>query len=282
MFGEIHNVKGDFGMWPSINVPIDYLQDLRPNKPIPVSISGTNNVVFNINTTRTNPYKTMIGDDFIDLNYAVSYDFSSAGNQLNPTTGAVESLVLATGIWYMYLGNVAGVLTLLPSTAVPSSVEGRYYAGSIAHPGNARTGPWIYVGIMICDVAATPTFIAMTKNGYTYGLAVAVQGEIATSATTYGTAIVPVDPTNAIRVIPGHGALGLKVGGVLECGNSAGDIIHIADDTTGYGEKRVVNVAADDLWVPFDNITPTAAGGVNAIHTTNAGDVHVTQIHDIV
>lgn len=269
-FGKFVPIQGSTTSKMTTLYPIDLFR--YQNHPIPVTFSST---TWSINASVTDGVEIWSGNDVVSLREAMSYDFNAAGNQLNATTGAVESLSLAAGMWYMYLGYASDVLTLLPSTAAPSLVQGKFDNGPRSHPGTARTAFWNYVGM--CPLsAATPTILDFAKIGKTYVFAQSNAFTIATSGTSYAERT----PVQGSVGLPGHGALGLKVGGSLESGPNAADITHMAMDSSGRGEIQAKG-GAQAGFSPFAGF-PISGATVYLKHTGAAGDIHITQFEDIV
>jgi hypothetical protein len=277
-FGKAKNLSGKAVSADSSAVPLHLLDDLKRNAPIPITISGTNNVVFTVNASQTNPVRIWNGDDYISLKESKAYTFTSATNNvLNASTGAetTQTATTASTIYYFYLGlDSSGNIDLLPSTAAPSYVEGPYESGHLCHPGTARGQYWNYVGFASCNVS-TPSFNAMTKVGYTYHMA---STNVATTSTW-----AELDFSERI---PKHGALGVTVGGFLETG-AEDDVIIGSTSTNTLGIQKAsiaINTTTHTavLMTPFSGVVPTANGKVYAADSGVRGDVHLSQVVDVV
>lgn len=275
-FGKFRFVSGKAAQGEeSTMVPLRFLQSLR-QFPIPITISATSQRVFTINAGVTNPVYLWNGNDFMPLVETLAYTWNgTTNNVLNASTGAATTLSnpAASTVYYMYAGmNAAGTYSIRASTAPPSYVQGPFDGFRVSHPGTAKTQFWNYVGFMAAT-ATTPTFEAMTKIGYTYMMA-------ATSKAT-ATTWAELDFSHAV---PKHGALGVTVGGHLETG--ADGVVTIGSTSSAtLGVTKASSVSAtltSLLTAPLSNIVPTANGKVYANHTTAAGDVHISQIVDIV
>lgn len=249
-------------------VPNELLKHLRA--PIPVTITGSNDETFTVKgSTRSIP--VWVGDDIAFLNVDVSYTWVSGTNSILDSDGAETTRTNSlTGVWYLYLGlnDAEDGWRLLPSQTAPD-VSFPFDSGWLGHSGGSKTQFWQYVGFMECT-SADLAFRSAVKSGFSYVIAHSV------SAATAGTSFAELDFTASVPDIPG-----IMVSGSLETGGTAGDITHVAHDTDGLGEQRFETGAANASFAPFAMI-PAKAGKVSAKHTANAGDVHITQIHDVV
>lgn len=257
-------------------VPLQLLSDLKRNYPIPITIGGTSGRTFTINASKTNPVRIWNGNDYMELKETLAYSWVVGSNAiLHATTGAETTLTNGTtGVWYMYLGlTSAGAMTLIPSAAVPSYVEGPFEGPVLGHPGTARTQFWNYVGFMLCD-ATTPTFIAATKTGFTY--------EIAEQAVAITTVWALLDFS---LVLPAHG---VEAGGYVEAIGSGQIVKFGTSSTASQGAMRLTNVTTTVFVptsaAPFSGIVGNSAGKFYAIKATNTrvSEINLTRIKDVV
>lgn len=261
------------------SVPLSFMQGAKMKAPIPITIGGTSNRTFTVLASATNPVPLWNGNDYWYQRENLAFSFTTGSTaRLDSNGAAATESAAAVGLYYFYVGLVSGVVTILPSTVPPSFVEGPFQNGHFSHPGTTRAAFWNYVGFIVCD-AVTPTFVAMTKIGFTYGLTFANAFEVATTGTTFAALAWASDAEK----LPEHGALGLTVGGMLETASGATAETHIANDTGGTGElSGSARVASAISFFPFGNIHPTSAGLIVAKDTAARGDIHITQINDIV
>lgn len=253
------------------DVPIDLLKHLKL-RPVPVTISGTNNVIFTLAASTTRPVWLWNGDDFVALRRNLTYTWAASGNSTLSSSGVVtssgSSSSAAVGVHYMYLDKDGQ--TLYSSQTAPSFAEGPSETGLLGHPGTSRTQNYIYVGFM-SSTATTPAFEAMTKLGYTYHLA----------ATNVATATTWAE-LDFSAFIPTHlSAFGGTVSGYLETG-AAGTVRIGTTSTNTIGKQEAkISTTAETMHAPFE-IVPTAAGKIYAQHVTAAGDVWLSAITDVV
>lgn len=171
-------VSGAMGATDATLIPNNFIQELRPRRPIPITISGTSNRTFTLNASKTNPVYLPCGKEYIELRETKAFSWLTTANNTLNSTGAEASLTGSTvGVWYYYLSvsknwsTKAVTVEILPSLTAPSYIEAtRYNAGSWGHPGTATAKFWVYVGWHICS-ATTPTFTYAEKSGYDYMLA---------------------------------------------------------------------------------------------------------------
>lgn len=258
-------------------VPMSILQNLAYKQGLPITVSGTDNVTFNLNASVTNPVPLWIGEEFTLLQTSVSYTWAAgANNTILSSAGAVTaSQSPALGVWYFYLGITdEGTIALYPSATAPSYVQagGKESDGGIlAHPGTSRTTAWVYVGWQLCT-ATDPTFAEFTKIGKQYLFA----NDVYTAATA-GTSFAALG-FSGVDALPAHD---VKVSGYLETGATAGDATHVAASSAGIGEQNLFTPAAVLTQAPFGPIAITS-GQLFGKHTANAGDVFVTVVEDVV
>jgi hypothetical protein len=169
----------------------------------------------------------------------------------------------------MYVGiNSAGTLKIYPSQTAPK-YSGLSNGGQFTHPGASLVHEVAYVGFMICD-ATTPTFKEVTKRGFTYHMAAS---SVATTATLSELAFT------GAKALPSHE--GVTVGGYMETG-AAGTVQISGSPTADEGVLLCAAATGDVQKFPFTNLALSLAGKIWAIDTVARGDVHVTQIVDVV
>jgi len=276
-FGQPRDIAGKAVADKATLMPLKILRDLNSSAPIPITVSGTSNVVFNVAGSVTDHVALWIGDDLFYLKETLSYTWaaSTANTILNSAGVVTASQAPATGVWYYYVGidDSDGSYVIYPSQTKPSLVEGPNPNGHFTHPGTTKARAYAYVGFHLCD-ATTPAFIEVTKTGFTYNKATT---QVST-ATTWAA-------LDFSATVPGHGALGLTVGGHVNTGVGASStVVFGGSSTAGEGVMKAsagVTTTADAFF-PFDGITPTATGGVYAQHTVAAGDMNITRITDVV
>ena len=257
----------------SLMSPSYALQQMKRNVPLPITISGTNNVTFSLNCSVTEKHGFVLGSMFIFLTRALSYTWVAGANNaiLNADGEYKTEQSPATGIWYFYVGkDIAGdsgtenAILLLPSQTPPSYVEDDYNSGHLSHPGLKKTTSWNYVGWVRCNNSSTPTFVACEKIGYDYLFAAQTQN----STTSWA---------ELAFVLPKLGSLGGKAFGYFKAGTSG--TLTIGSTST---EGRGVVVTDGTDYKPFGNIAVTPNGKIYAKHATAAGEVNVTGFVDIV
>lgn len=276
MFGKMIRLSGKGNSDLATYVPLEVLQNVKLN-PLPITISGSNNVTFSLAGSVTRPAVLWVGDDFVSIRTSLSYTFTAnATNTILASTGAVTTLQSpATGVWYFYVGyDSDGALKIYPSQTAPSYVQVSSMNSSVlAHPGTSRDAIWAYVGFTICN-ATTPTFLSMSKIGYTYIVAsTASYTTVATTSTAW---------LERTLVLPKHAAAGLTVGGYVETGAAGTVAIGSTSSSTVGIQKFLAQSSSGACYAPFDNLPPTANGKIWAQDTTSRGDLHVTKIHDVV
>jgi len=278
-FGNFKSIAGKGGSFTKATaVPLDIVNNISSVSPIPVTISGTNQITFTLNASKTKPVHIWNGNDFISLRESVAYTWISGSNPVLNSSGVQDTQTdSALGVWYFYLSlDADGNLDLLPSQTAPSFVEGPYESGVLGHPGTSRAQHYTYVGFQICTTASgAGTYRAMTKIGKSYHTTEANKITAATPGTSFAVTL-----GGGAKSLPDMGDLGVTVGGYLETGAAA--TAHIASDSNGVGEKQAsISATGETINVPFDGIK-VASGDVYSKHTTAAGDVHITVINDIV
>ena len=269
MFGRPVIHKGDVYEGPATEVPNVILQNIL-QLPIALTIGGSNNGTFTLKGS-TNPIPVWVGNDISYLEEDLVYTWNATLNNILDSDGAADTDVDSVlGPWYMYLGIVDGVNTLLPSQTFPTSTPGQSGEGGLlTHPGTSRTTVWRYVGYMVCTTAATPAFLATEKSGYWYEFA--QQGV----ATTTGWALLDFS-----GVLPAHG---VECAGYLETSTTSGDTTEVGTASTdGMGAYVIKTPAAAILMAPFGPLTVNSAGKFYGSSTNNVGDVRVTRVRDLV
>ena len=153
---------------PVAKVPLELLQALSAKLPIPVTISGANQVTFTVNASASRPVVLLNGINLVSLKTTLAYTWVVGSNNILDSDGAAATLTgSTTGVWYMYIGyNSSGTLILRPSQTAPIPGDGPYGGMGLTHPGSAREQYWTYVGSMKCTTAATPVFLIYEKIGH--------------------------------------------------------------------------------------------------------------------
>ena len=271
-FGKTRNIAGAGGVSAEATaVPVGLLSDLKRNVPIPITISGANQVTFTVAASKTNPVRLWNGNDYIEIRESKAYTWIKGENAVLSSAEVETTLTDTTvAVYYFYMGlDSSGNLDLLPSATAPSFVEGPKEGPVLGHPGTSRGQFWSYVGYHVGTTAATPAFLAATKLGYLYQFA---DQSIATTATW---AVVDFS-----AVVPAHGPLGAEVSGFMETGAN-GTVAISGGPTAGQGVQKVSD-SAGTSFAPFAGVVPTSGGQIWAIDTVARGDVHITGFKDIV
>jgi len=276
-FGQPRDIAGKAVADKATLMPLKILRDLNSSAPIPISVSGSSNVVFNIAASVSNHVALWIGSDLFYLKESLSYTWIAGLNNsvLNSAGVVTASQKALVGVWYFYVGitDSTGAYVIYPSQTAPSQVEGPNPNGHFSHPGTTRDNEYAYVGFQLCS-ATTPTFIEVTKIGFTYNKAATA---IATTSTW---ALVDFSET-----VPAHGALGLTVGGHVNAGiGASATVIWGGSSTAGEGVYETSSgiTTTAQAYSPFDGITPDSAGKIWAIDTVARGDISITRITDVV
>lgn len=275
-FGNAKTISGKAGSFKASLLPLDLLQELKPRAPIPVTLSGTLNRAFTVLASRTKPVSLVIGNDYVTLTSNLAYTWSiTTANSILNSAGAITTLDgdgTALVPYYYYVGmDSSGTVTIKPSASAPSYVEGPYGSGTYAHPGTARTQPWVYVGFGINEAATAVAFSGVTKVGYVYSLdtAVAVNAPEATAA-----ALLDFSAT-----LPKHG---VEVMGYSAASLVAAETISLAATTTSAGYLITAGTTTA-ITVPYGPIVVDTAGKFSANQSSTANiAVSVTQIRDVV
>lgn len=270
---KIEQTAGAAGTGVVAKVPLEMLQDLRTNAPIPVTISGTSQRVFTVAASKTNPVRFLYGTDFYDLKSSTSYTWTAGTNNILATDGSASTVdggAVTVGVWYMYLGmDSSGVLSLRPSTAAPAYVEGPFQTGYLGHPGTARAQAWQYVGVHVAT-ANTPVFLAADKVGKHYNFAAQ-----SVNATSDHAAL------DFSAVVPAHG---VKVSGYVTHATAAGNSVSLTgSSTSGRGVQTMVAETSRAPVKNFSSVPATSSGtiyGVATAGTTPA--VSITAFEDVV
>ena len=269
MFGRPKILSGKNWVGSATEVPLVILQNIL-QLPIALTIGGSNNGTFTLKGS-TNPIPVWIENDVAYLDEDLAYTWNNTSNNILDSDGAADTDVdSVVGVWYMYLGVVSGVITLLPSQTFPTSTPGPGGAGGLlTHPGTSRTTVWRYVGYMVCTNASTPAFLATEKSGYWY--------EFADQSVVTGTSWVALDFSG---VLPAHG---VECAGSIETSATSGDTTEVGTASTdGMGAYLVKTAAAVLSYAAFGPLTVNSDGKFFGSSTTAAGDVRVTRVRDLV
>jgi len=212
-FGTPRNIAGGAGIFKSSATPHSAIGNTSNLKGYPITISGSNQVTFTLNASKTVPVMIWTGNDWFELRESKTYTFVGLStNTLIDSDGAISTTnaVASTAPYYFYVGiDDAGSLLMYPSLSAPSFVEGPNEGNMLGHPGTARAMFWTYVGYAVATTASTaPVFLAATKIDKTY--------HFAAQAVATGTTFALVDFS---AVLPKHG---VTCGGYIQ--KSAGTI----------------------------------------------------------
>ena len=283
MFGRPVIHAGDVYEGPATEVPNVLLQNVR-QFPIPLTISGANNVTFTLKGS-TDPIAVWVENDIIYLDEDLAYTWNNTSNNILDSDGAAATDVDSVlGIWYMYIGIVVtagvGVITILPSQTGPAHTPGAGGDGGwLTHPGTTRTTVWRYVGWMRCTTAATPAFQKAEKVGYWYKI-------------TENSVVVITDAWTGLTVlalsIPKLGKYGLEVRGALETGSDGVITVGSATVSTLWDAEASANTGTDPIGdniihAPFTMAPNDTASPIYGISSAGLpGDIHITSIKDVV
>ena len=252
-------------------VPHNFLQAVKL-PPIPVTIGGSNDVTWTLNASKTRPVIFWNGNEPTYLRRTVVYTWNNTSNPILNSSGVeTTDTDSVLGVWYMYLK--ADGATLWPSQTAPGFVEFEdpdTNAGLLGHPGTSRTQFYRYVGFHVNTTAATPVFLAMKKYGYTY--------HFANFSVATGTSWVALDFTTRIPAIDGIQAAGKLETGVVGTVAVSGSSV----DDQGAIVVSAVGLANNIIDAPFGPIETDGSGQLYAKDTVARGDVHITQVVDIV
>ena len=238
-------------------------------------MGGVNDVTFTLKGS-TRPIPIWAENDLIMLDEDFPYTWGAVSNDIlnsdgEPTTD-VDSV---TGVWYMYLAITQDSsenwqYEMRPSQTAPVYTPGPNGLTWLTHPGTSKSYPWRYVGFMVNTTAATPVFRAMVKEGYTYHFA---SQSVATTATW-----AALDFSASVPAIDG-----IMVAGKLETG-VVGTVAVSGSSVEDQGVLIVsaVGLANNIIDAPFGPIVTTGGGKVWAKDTVARGDVHITQVVDVV
>lgn len=282
MTNNFKKVSGDNGtvQYDSTAVPLALLQQLKRDTPLPITISGVNQVTFTLAASTTNKIPFWSGRNPFVLQRNLTYTWlTGATNAILSSAGVyTASQSNSAGIWYMYVGmdidgdaGTVNDIILLPSQTAPSYAEGPLNAGILCHPGTTRTTVWNYVGWMLNTTATTPVFEAATKIGYRYNFA--LTNHTSATATTWAELALS---------LPAIGAVGGTAGGYITVG-AAGTLTVGSTATEGVGSVigDAPSASADHL-MPLPPMPITANGKLYGNHDTAAGDVNITFVDDVV
>lgn len=255
-------------------VPYELLNNLR-TFPTPFSLSSA---VVTLAGSASKPIVLWAGNDLIRIKKNLTYTFAESDNNIISSAGVETTGASALGVWYFYVAvsqasiSANSVDTFLPSQTAPQALDVENNTGYLGHPGSSATKKYVYVGHVICSNATGPAFVDFTKVGNTYLLLESEKLEQPTTSTSYAA----LGFTGA-EALPSHD--GVKVGGYIETGS--GGTVKLAYDANGSGVLLATSATGDALTMPFGGF-PLNDGDLYALHTAAAGDVHITQIEDII
>ncbi len=273
-FGNPKAISSPGGAFLSSLVPMEILRNIRPRVPYKVTISGSSNIVFTLLGSTTHTVPIWNGVDYGELKESLAYTWQAGSlNTILNSSGVVTTLqATPVGVWYMYVGFIAGVPTLYPSQTGPSEVQGPYEGGPLCHPGTSRVRSYAYVGFTIAT-ATTPAFLTMVKTGKWYGFA----DQTVANATT-GWA------ERAFTAMPKLGALGGELKGYV--GLDGGSSLTVGSTSTA--AQGVYKFAADavctngDSFQPLPPIPMSANGRLYSVEVGNGTDLYINGCKDVV
>jgi len=280
-FGKFISIRGGSGVFQSTAVPIDYLQDLKSNVPIPFTFTS---LAATLNAGVTHPLNIWVGNDFITLKETLAYTFINGTNTvfIDSSGVTVAAQVTAATIYYLYIGrNTAGTIRMYPSASYPYYVEGPYESGYWAHPGVSRGAYWSYVGFMQ-NTATTPAFTLLTKKGFTYSNPTPT-GMGVINIATVSTSAVAVDLSD---LVPVH--QGVELGGYIRTDTTAavGDTLDIGASSLAANAFRATAFSITyGATQSFYGLVPSTSGYLWAKASASlaaGGDCLVTTLRDVV
>jgi hypothetical protein len=269
-------VKGKDFEGPGTLVPYELLKNLK-TYPTPFSLSST---VVTLGGSASKPVSLWAGDDLIHIRKSLTYTFAETDNAILSSSGAETTGASALGVWYFYVAiskssiSADATDTFIPSQTAPSAIDYEKNVGYLGHPGTSATKKYVYVGHVICSNATGPAFVDFTKVGNTYMILESEKLEQPTTDTSYAA----LGFTGA-EALPAHD--GVKAGGYIETSATSGDTVNLAYDANGSGAIIVKTVAAVVNLQAFSGV-PLNSGDLYAKHGTAAGDVHITQLEDVI
>ena len=275
------SINGSLGSYRATLVPTKLLGNLKVNRPLPFgSTTGTGFVINTLAASRTEPVDLLIGDEYTRLTESVTYTWLATTNKILDTDGDLATQTGGTaGIWYYYAIIESGAVTIRPSTVAPSYVEGVNEGRIYSHPGTTRDcGDNVYIGWGDCTTATTPLMVEMVKEDYTYyrpSVLVATAGttfallDFSASCPLHGVSVSGTIETSAEGTVNVGGRLGSTTTNVILGGLQA----HVDNATTTH-----VSV----LFIPFGPTPLNTAGKIYANHVGAAGNIHISQVHDVV
>lgn len=270
-------VRGKDFEGPATIVPYELLKSFKPF-PTPFSLSSQ---TVTLGASASAPLSLWAGDDLIHETKSITYTFTESANTILSSAGVeTTGQSAALGIWYFYLAISKDFTTqvtsntLIPSQTAPAAIDFEKNTGYLGHPGTSATKRYVYVGHVRCTNTTGPAFTPFTKKGYNYSYTEAGKVSMPTTSGSY-TALAFTGAT----ALPAHN--GVKAGGYIETSATSGDTIKLAQDANGTGVKIAKTVAAVANLVPFSNMSLNS-GDLFALHGTAEGDVHVTELEDII
>jgi hypothetical protein len=255
-------------------VPYELLKQMK-TQPTPISISGA---VVSLAGSASKPVALWAGDDMFYLKKTLTYTFAESGNAIIDSNGVETTGASALGVWYLYVSIAKNYTTqvtsdeLIASQTAPSAIDYENNVGFLGHVGTSATKKYIYVGFVICTNATGPAIAPFTKVGNKYLLEESAKLEQPTGGTSY----TALGFTGA-EALPTQD--GVKVGGYIE--TASGGTVKLAFDANGSGVILVTAPTGDVSTMPFEGF-PLNSGDLFALHSVGAGDVHITQIEDII
>jgi hypothetical protein len=281
-FGKFVPIEGKMGVHSSSVVPVELLQRLKSNVPLPISITAT---TFVLNGGVTEPVAIWNGNDFTTLRETLTYTFINGTNTtfLNSSGVTTAAQVTAATVYYFYAGlSTTGALQMYPSSSAPSYVEGPYQGNHWSHPGTTRDKYWSYVGFSQ-NTATTPSFALLQKRGFLYHNP---------TPTAMGVINVAQDTTVAAAIslanlVPVHS--GVKMyGWAAGATDAAGSNIWLGSTSLAAQEFQIATASVAAVRPAIGNVgplTPDSSAQLWAYAQTTlaaGGQVNITVIEDVV
>ncbi len=273
-FGKPLTLKGKLASDRASAVPLFILNNIQ-QFPIPVTVGGSNNGTFTLKGS-TRVISVWADNDLLLLDEDLAYTWNASSNPILDSDGANDTDVDSVlGVWYMYLAITQDSdgdwqYEMRPSQTAPLPTTGPHNIGFLGHPGTSKSYPWRYVGFMVCTTAATPAFRAMIKEGDTY--------HFASQSVATGTGWVAIDFSASIPSIDG-----IRIAGRLETG-VVGTIAVSGSSVDDQGAIVVsaVGLANNIIDAPYGPIATNGLGKVFGKDTIARGDIHCSQVVDVV
>ena len=146
-------IEGDVFSGRGTVVPYPLISTLT-GRALPVTISGTNNVTFTLNASKTEPVTVWAGNDLIHITKAEAYTWVVGNNDILNSTGVKTTQTASVaGVWYFYAYIDGSDVKLIPSQTAPRKND-------LLHPGTSVASNYAYVGYHVCTTAGTPAIFS--------------------------------------------------------------------------------------------------------------------------